>query len=88
VIKGIGGMHLAVDASNNEALLKLRERKQRLAKPLALMAKNLAQIEQFCLVNAAEKAALESAAAPIVLLERKLDCSLSQIIAPKQNLLG
>lgn len=88
VIKGIGGMHLAVDASNESALKMLRERKQRPAKPLALMAKNIEQIEQFCLINEAEKAALQSAAAPIVLLERRPDCPLSPIIAPNQNLIG
>lgn len=88
VIKGLGGMHLAVDASNVDALLKLRKRKHRPAKPLALMAKNLAQIEQYCLVNAEEKAALESAVAPIVLLERKPECSLSDALAPNQHLLG
>lgn len=88
VIKGLGGMHLAVDTHNVQALLNLRARKHRPAKPLALMAKNLAQIEQFCLVNAVEKAALESAAAPIVLLERKPDCTLSEVIAPNQNLMG
>lgn len=88
VIKGLGGMHLAVDASNVKALVQLRERKQRPAKPLALMAKHLAQIEQFCFVNAQEQAALQSTAAPIVLLERKPDCVLSQLLAPNQNLLG
>lgn len=88
VIKGLGGMHLAVDARNVQALISLRARKHRPAKPLALMAKNLEQIEQFCVVNAAEAAALESAAAPIVLLERKPDCPLSQIIAPNQKLIG
>lgn len=88
VIKGIGGMHLAVDVSNREALIRLRERKHRPAKPLALMAKNLAQIEHFCLVNAAEKAALTSVSAPIVLLECKPDCVLSEVIAPNQNFIG
>lgn len=88
VIKGIGGMHLAVDASNESALQTLRARKQRPAKPLALMAKNLAQIEQFCRVNAAEQAALQSAAAPIVLVERQANCPLSAVIAPRQNLIG
>lgn len=88
VIKGLGGMHLAVDARNVEALLQLRERKQRPAKPLALMAKNLEQIEQFCWVSAEEKAALQSTAAPIVLLKRKPNCSLSASIAPRQNLIG
>lgn len=88
VIKGVGGMHLAVDASNELALHTLRERKYRPAKPLALMAKNLEQIEQFCVVKAEEKAALQASAAPIVLLERKPDCSLSQHIAPRQQLIG
>lgn len=87
-IKGIGGFHLAVDACNEMAVQCLRERKQRPRKPFALMAKNMAMIEQYCHVNEQERTLLESSAAPIVLLERKHHAALADNIAPEQNTLG
>ncbi|MFB2917460.1 carbamoyltransferase HypF [Aerosakkonema funiforme] len=68
-IKGIGGIHLACDATNETAVQKLRERKHRYHKPFALMAKNLEIIEKYCFINELEKELLQSAAAPIVLLQ-------------------
>jgi hydrogenase maturation protein HypF len=76
-IKGLGGFHLVVDASNFEAVQKLRDRKQRPHKPLALMYPNLEQIKQDCWVNDQEEKLLLSAASPIVLLKRKFDPSQS-----------
>ncbi|MFB2969484.1 carbamoyltransferase HypF [Aerosakkonema sp. BLCC-F183] len=70
-IKGIGGIHLACDATNKMAVQKLRERKHRYHKPFALMAKNLEIIEKYCFINELEKELLQSAAAPIVLLQLK-----------------
>ncbi|NEQ42901.1 MAG: carbamoyltransferase HypF [Leptolyngbya sp. SIOISBB] len=68
-IKGIGGMHLACDATHEEAVKRLRDRKHRYHKPFALMVRNLAVIEPYCEISAAERDLLESAAAPIVLLK-------------------
>ncbi|HEX7475116.1 MAG TPA: acylphosphatase, partial [Dehalococcoidales bacterium] len=62
-IKGLGGFLLACDANNDTAVKRLRERKQRPAKPFAVMLKNLTEVRQYCLVNAKEKEALTSAAA-------------------------
>jgi hydrogenase maturation protein HypF len=87
-IKGIGGFHLAVDACNEIAVQRLRDRKQRPRKPFALMAKNMAMIEQYCDVNEQERALLESSIAPIVLLEKKSQTLLANNIAPGQNTLG
>ncbi|MBE9228067.1 carbamoyltransferase HypF [Phormidium sp. LEGE 05292] len=70
-IKGIGGIHIACDATNETAVQKLRERKHRYHKPFALMAKNLEIIEKYCVINDLERELLESAAAPIVLLKLK-----------------
>ncbi|MBD2505423.1 carbamoyltransferase HypF [Anabaena azotica] len=70
-IKGIGGIHLACDATQEAAVQKLRQRKQRYAKPFALMARDIAIIEQYCIVNDIEKELLASPAAPIVLLEKR-----------------
>lgn len=69
-IKGLGGFHLAVDAQNESAIQKLRERKGREEKPLALMAKNIAAVEALCEVSDNEKSALQSISCPIVLLKR------------------
>lgn len=87
-IKGIGGFHLAYDALNESSLTLLRERKQRSGKPFALMAKNISVIEKYCLISPAEKEALESAAAPIVLLRKKTDCTIPESVAPTQKNLG
>ncbi|MBE9005686.1 carbamoyltransferase HypF [Fortiea sp. LEGE XX443] len=70
-IKGIGGFHLACDATNEAAVQKLRQRKKRYDKPFALMARDLAVIEEYCTVSGKEKELLISAAAPIVLLRKK-----------------
>lgn len=69
-IKGIGGIHLACDATNEEAVSQLRQRKRRYHKPFALMVRDLSVIEPYCDISDEERALLESPAAPIVLLER------------------
>jgi hydrogenase maturation protein HypF len=70
-IKGLGGIHLACDATQENAVQKLRQRKQRYHKPFALMARDIAVIEEYCIINFKEKELLESSAAPIVLLQKK-----------------
>src|SRR5262245_51237957 len=67
-IKGLGGYHLACDALNADAAIRLRQRKHREAKPFALMAPDLATIRRVCQVSEAEAALLESRRRPIVLL--------------------
>ncbi len=69
-IKGIGGFHLACDASNEQAVATLRERKQRFDKPFALMARDLELVKKYCLVSPAEESLLASHEAPIVLLDQ------------------
>jgi hydrogenase maturation protein HypF len=87
-IKGLGGFHLACDATNEEVVVKLRTLKKRPDKPLALMARDIEIIEQYCYINRAEKELLQSPAAPIVLLKQKNSSSLAPSIAPGQNYLG
>ncbi len=87
-IKGIGGFQLACDAGNNAAVNTLRSRKQRPDKALALMAKSISQIEQYCTLNASERELLESCASPIVLLHSKKSTTLAKDIAPGQKSLG
>ncbi|MBN3927872.1 carbamoyltransferase HypF [Nostoc sp. NMS4] len=70
-IKGLSGIHLACDATQETVVQKLRQRKKRYDKPFALMARDIEIIEQYCTVNAKEKELLKSPAAPIVLLQVK-----------------
>lgn len=68
-LKGIGGYHLMCDASNEAAVLALRRRKARDAKPFAVMAANVASVAPFAAPTAAERALLAHRAAPIVLMK-------------------
>lgn len=69
-IKGIGGFHLAVDAKNEAAVKRLRERKRRDAKPFAMMSASLNEIRRHCNISEAEEELLQTAARPIVLLDK------------------
>jgi hydrogenase maturation protein HypF len=70
-IKGLGGYHLACDAADAAAVACLRARKQREEQPFALLAANVASLAPFVEADAAERALLESAERPIVLLRRR-----------------
>jgi hydrogenase maturation protein HypF len=70
-IKGIGGFHLMVDARNDSAILRLRERKHREEKPFALMYPSMKIVKQDCEVSNFEERMLCSPESPIVLLKRK-----------------
>lgn len=88
-IKGIGGIHLACGATNEPAVARLRERKHRYQKPLALMAQSIKHIEAYVAVNAEERKALQSTAAPVVVLNQKEDGeSVAASVAPGQQSLG
>ena len=75
-IKGLGGYHLCCDATDERAVARLRDRKRRWGKPLAVMVPDLAMARDLCHVNEAEEEALTSAPAPIVLLRRRRDPAL------------
>lgn len=87
-VKGLGGYHLACDASNAEAVQTLRDRKKRSDRPFALMSFDPDAIRKYCELNDAETATLQSPQHPIVLLPRKEDCPLPESIAPVQTHLG
>lgn len=70
-VKGSGGIHLACDAQNREAVLRLRERKHRPGKPLAVLCRDTETARRFCRVSGEEAALLESPRRPIVLLEKQ-----------------
>lgn len=73
-IKGLGGFHLACDASNEQAVAELRLRKRRSNKPLAVMVRGLADVERLCHVNDVERGLLAGSIRPIVLLRRRAAC--------------
>lgn len=87
-IKGLGGYHLAVDAENSDAVRKLRERKHRNEKPLAVMSYCLDQIEEYAYVSSEERALLTSFQRPIVLLRKKEPNPLSNEVAPQNRYFG
>lgn len=87
-IKALGGFHLACDASSTEAVQRLRARKQRPAKPFAVMVRDLAAAERLCTLSAAERVVLASSARPVVLLQRRPDTRITSFIAPNSRTLG
>jgi len=87
-VKGLGGFHLAVDATNDQAVARLRDRKRRPAKPLAVMSPGLEEVASFALPTEAEKELLTSPQRPIVLLLKKNPQPLSPNLAPGQARLG
>ncbi|MDN5344882.1 MAG: hydrogenase maturation protein HypF [Clostridia bacterium] len=87
-VKGLGGFHLAVDATNNEAIANLRRRKGRPAKPFAVMARDLATVQKYCYVSQDEAGLLAAPAAPIVLLHRRPATDLAPEVAPGLSTLG
>jgi hydrogenase maturation protein HypF len=88
-VKGLGGFHLIVEARNDDAVRRLRERKHREAKPFALMFPDLDVVKRHCLVSAAAARVLESPESPIVLLSRRPDVNqLAPSVAPGNPNLG
>lgn len=88
-VKGLGGFHLACDATRAEVVKKLRERKRREYKPFAVMARDLEVVRRYCRLSGEEEKLLGSPAAPIVILERREDCALPvEYLCPGINTLG
>ncbi|MFZ4813331.1 MAG: carbamoyltransferase HypF [Phototrophicaceae bacterium] len=86
-LKGLGGFQLLVDAQDAQAVARLRQRKQRYEKPLAVMFPLLAQVTACCAVSDAECNLLTSSAAPIVLLQRT-GGRVAANVAPNNPYLG
>ncbi len=86
-IKGLGGFHLACDAGNEEAVMRLRQRKHRYRKALALMACNIEMVQRYARVTDQEAALLRDKAAPIVVLNAQGE-RVAASIAPGQTNIG
>ena len=80
-VKGIGGYHLMADACNDEAVEKLRERKPRPHKPLAVMMTEQ-ELSQYTMLNENERTVLNGVEHPILLLTQQPNNALSKLIAP------
>jgi hydrogenase maturation protein HypF len=92
-IKGLGGFLFMVDARNNEAVIRLRERKHREEKPFATMYPSLNVVKTDCEVSSLEERLLLSPESPIVLLKRisndwRSQSGLSYSVAPNNPYLG
>ncbi len=89
VLRGLGGFHLACDATNSKAVSELRVRKRRPDKPFAIMLATMQEIEKHCQVSPEEKGLLQSPQCPIVLLRWKRDLSsISPVVAPNLKYMG
>jgi hydrogenase maturation protein HypF len=87
-IKGLGGFHLAADAANADAVRRLRDRKLRQEKPLAIMSYDLEAVRQYARVGPEEEKLLTSIQRPIVLLRKKNPNTISEEVAPKNKYFG
>ena len=87
-IKGIGGFHLSVDAANEAAVTRLRERKHRYGKPLAVMVRDLEAARAVCELSEAEEALLMTPARPIVLARGRKGNGIAPSVAPGIPWLG
>ncbi|MBN1661632.1 MAG: carbamoyltransferase HypF [Anaerolineae bacterium] len=87
-VKGLGGFHLACDATNRAAVETLRARKGRPSRPLAVMMATLDDVRRHCHVSPAEEELLTSQQAPIVLLRWRADSGIARQVAPENLYLG
>ncbi len=87
-VKGLGGFHLACDARNDAAVHTLRQRKGRVAKPLAVMVRDLTEAERLCHLDADARKLLCSPQNPVVLARKKPQSRISALVAPGNNNLG
>jgi len=87
-IKGVGGFHLSVDATNEAAVMRLRTRKHRYGKPLAVMVKDMEAARAVCALTAEDEALLMTSARPIVLARKKEGSGIAEDVAPGVPWLG
>jgi len=87
-VRGLGGFHLAADATDEAAVLRLRRRKHRESKPLAVMVRSLAEAQVVAVVNAGEARLLTTPQRPIVLVGRRVDGGLAPSLAPGLDTVG
>jgi hydrogenase maturation protein HypF len=87
-VKGLGGFQLWVDAGSEDAVSRLRVRKQRPEKPFAVLFSSLEAVRAHCLLSSEEEALLSSPQAPIVLVRTRSEFRLAEAVAPGNPYLG
>ena len=87
-VKGIGGIHLAVDTLEDDPILRLRERRRKAEKPFAVMSPSLEEVEGYAHVSETERELLTSYARPIVALRKREPFPLSSQISPGLHTVG
>jgi hydrogenase maturation protein HypF len=87
-VKGLGGFHLAADATNSDVVQRLRERKQRVEKPFAVMVPDVESAAQFCELDDEERELLLSPERPIIIVRRKKPSVIAESAAPFNPHLG
>lgn len=87
-VKGLGGFHLACDATNAEAVARLRKMKRRYEKPLAVMMRDILEVEARCFLSDDERNELLSARKPILLLKKRGNAGVADAVAPENDFLG
>jgi hydrogenase maturation protein HypF len=87
-VKGIGGFHLACDATNDAAVRRLRARKHREAKPLAVMVPSLAAAETLAQLEPVHRVLLEAPERPIVLASSRVTSSIAESVTPRNRQVG
>jgi hydrogenase maturation protein HypF len=87
-VKGLGGYHLACDATSSEAVRRLRERKKRDEKPFAVMVRDMAEARALARIGPAEERLLGSLERPVVLVRQWQETLLAPEVAPDNPLVG
>ena len=87
-IKGVGGFHLACDATSDQAVKRLRERKRGADQPFALMVRDVATAERLVHLTTEDSRLLTSRERPIVLARARDDGAMSSLVAPGNRMLG
>jgi hydrogenase maturation protein HypF len=87
-MKGVGGFHLSVDALNDEAVRRLRERKRRDYKPFAMMTASIQSIKEYAVVSKGAEKVLKSPQSPIVLLPKRKNSTIAPSVAKGVNTFG
>ncbi|MBX3349606.1 MAG: carbamoyltransferase HypF [Nitrospira sp.] len=87
-VKGLGGFQLWVDAQSEEAVRRLRDRKQRVDKPFAVLFPSIEALRDYCLSSSDEESLLCSPQAPIVLVRKRRHAAIAEAVAPGNLCLG
>lgn len=87
-VKGLGGFHLACDATNETAVRELRRRKHRYGKPLAVMMEDLEQADRYCELSSTEEKLLASPRRPVVILRQRPHMDIAPSVAQELRTIG